>query len=118
MEDIKQEHCIPCRGDEPRLKDTEIEELKKQVPAWEVIHDEGVKKLRRRFKLGSYTLSRKFTNKVADLAEAEDHHPVIVLEYAHVTVTWWTHAINGLHRNDFIMAAKCDDQFNQIKTEK
>jgi 4a-hydroxytetrahydrobiopterin dehydratase len=115
MEEIKHEHCVPCRGDEPRLEDAEIDELIKQVPAWEVITDEGVKKLRRRYKLGTYSLSREFVNKVADLAEAEDHHPVMLFEYSHVTVMWWTHVINGLHRNDFIMAAKSDEQFDRIK---
>jgi len=50
----------------------------------------------------------EFTNKVSALAEQEDHHPLIITEYGRVTLQWWTHKIKGLHKNDFIMAAKSD----------
>jgi 4a-hydroxytetrahydrobiopterin dehydratase len=54
-----------------------------------------------------------FTNKVGELAETEGHHPSLLTEWGKVTVTWWTHKINGLHRNDFIMAAKTDELYAQ-----
>jgi 4a-hydroxytetrahydrobiopterin dehydratase len=59
-----------------------------------------------------------FTNKVGGLAEEEDHHPAILTEYGKVTVVWWTHAIKGLHRNDFIMAAKTDQLAAQVAEQE
>ena len=53
----------------------------------------------------------KFVSKVANLAEEEDHHPEIILEWGKVTVSWWSHKIKGLHKNDFIAAAKTDCLF-------
>ena len=61
----------------------------------------------------SYKDSLNFTNKVAELAEVEDHHPEIVLEWGNVTVSWWSHKIKGLHKNDFICASKTDDLFQK-----
>ena len=60
------------------------------------------------FAFSSYEDSVNFTNKVAELAEQEDHHPEIILEWGKVTVVWWSHKIMGLHKNDFICAAKTD----------
>ena len=62
---------------------------------------------------GKFKDSVNFTNKVAELAEAEDHHPEIVLEWGNVTVSWWSHKIKGLHKNDFICASKTDDLFQE-----
>ena len=56
-----------------------------------------------------------FTNRVADLAEAEGHHPAIITEWGRVTIRWWTHAIGGLHKNDFIMAARTDKLYAPIE---
>jgi 4a-hydroxytetrahydrobiopterin dehydratase len=117
MDEIRHEHCIPCRGDEPRLNDAEIDELKPQVPEWEVVEDEGVKKLRRRFKTGDYHLPPQLVNHLKEVADAEDHHPVIEYEPGHIVIDWWTHSIKGLHRNDFIMAAKTDEIFEKAKNE-
>jgi pterin-4a-carbinolamine dehydratase len=64
--------------------------------------------LERVFKFKNYAQSVAFANRVAEIAESQHHHPAIVLEWGRVTVTWWTHAIGGLHRNDLIMAARTD----------
>ena len=64
--------------------------------------------LRRVFKFNNYQESLEFTKKVAALADQEDHHPAILLEWGKVEVTWWTHKIGGLHKYDFIAAAKTD----------
>ena len=66
-------------------------------------------KSNRVFKFDDYEQSLKFSQKVAALAEEEDHHPAILLEWGKVEVTWWTHKIGGLHKNDFIAAAKTDN---------
>jgi len=55
----------------------------------------------------------EFTNKVGELAEKEGHHPALLTEWGRTTVTWWTHKIKGLHRNDFIMAAKTDELYQR-----
>jgi 4a-hydroxytetrahydrobiopterin dehydratase len=100
--------CIPCRGGDPSLTDTQIQELEPQVPEWKVVERDGIKRLERVFKFRNFKDALAFTVKVGDLAEAEDHHPALTTEWGKVTVTWWTHAIKGLHQNDFVMAAKTD----------
>jgi len=100
--------CVPCRGGEPTLTETEIEELQPQVPEWQVKEVDGVKRLERVFKLKDFAEALAFTDKIGAVAEEEGHHPLIVTEWGRVTIQWWTHKIKGLHRNDFIMAAKTD----------
>ncbi len=107
-ENLRKLKCIPCRGDEPRLTESEIQEYAPQVQEWKIIERDQVKRLERSFKFPDFKRALEFTTRVGELAEAEDHHPVITTEWGKVTVTWWTHVIKGLHRNDFIMAAKTD----------
>jgi len=105
---LSQMKCVACRGSEPTLTDAQIAELHLQVPEWQIKEVDGVKRLDRVFKLKNFIEAIAFTNKVAMIAEKEDHHPLIITEYGRVTVNWWTHKIGGLHQNDFIMAAKTD----------
>jgi 4a-hydroxytetrahydrobiopterin dehydratase len=109
MNDLKELACVPCRGGEPPLSEAEIATLKPQLPDWEIIEVDGIQRLQRAFKFKNFTQALEFTNRVGELAETEDHHPAILTEWGKVTVTWWTHKIKGLHRNDFIMAAKTDE---------
>ena len=108
MEDLAGTKCVPCRGGEPILTDAEIENLKPFVPLWLIKEVDGVKRLERIFKLKNFAEALKLTNQIGAIAEAEDHHPLIVTEWGRVTVQWWTHIIRGLHNNDFIMAARTD----------
>jgi 4a-hydroxytetrahydrobiopterin dehydratase len=108
MSDLTQIKCVPCRGDEPTVTDAEIAEIMPQVSEWQIVEREGVKRLERAFKFKNFAQALAFTNKVGGLAEAEGHHPAILTEWGKVTVTWWTHKIRGLHRNDFVLAAKTD----------
>ena len=103
--------CIPCRGGEPALTEAEVADLMLHVPQWQLVERDGIPHLERLFKFKSYTQSVEFTNKIAAIADEEDHHPLIILEWGKVTVQWWTHIVKGLHRNDFIMAAKTDEIF-------
>lgn len=103
--------CVPCRGDEPTVTEEEITELKPDVPEWELVQRNSVRQLEREFKFKNFKQALDFTNQIGEIAEAEGHHPVLVTEWGKVTVTWWTHKINGLHRNDFVMAAKTDEQY-------
>lgn len=74
---------------------------------------EGIKRLQRVFKLKDYAEALALANRIAAIAEEEDHHPLITLEWGRVTVQWWTHVITGLHKNDFIMAARTDELFGE-----
>src|SRR6266508_1007192 len=103
--------CTPCRGDEPPASDQEIAKLKPFIPEWTLTEHDGVKRLERVFKFRDFAQALTFTNKVGEIAEFEGHHPVLLTEWGKVTVTWWTHKIRGLHRNDFIMASKTDRAF-------
>ena len=73
-----------------------------------MIERDGIRRLERVFRLKDFAQALAFTNKVGAIAEAEGHHPALLTQWGSVTVTWWTHKIRGLHRNDFIMAAKTD----------
>ncbi len=112
MQDLTQLKCVACRAGEPTVTDAEIAEYAPQVPEWRIVEREGTKRLEREFKFKNFREALAFTNKVGEIAEQEDHHPAIVTEWGKVTITWWTHTINGLHRNDFIMAAKTDRLYN------
>jgi 4a-hydroxytetrahydrobiopterin dehydratase len=86
MTELTKMNCVACRGDEPKLTETEIEELKPEVPEWQVIEVEGVKRLERAFKLKNFIEAVALTNKIAMIAEKEDHHPLIVTEWGRVKV--------------------------------
>lgn len=104
--------CVACRGDEPKLTDAEIEDLLRHIHGWDVKEVDGMKRLSKTFKFKNFAEALAFTNKVGAAAEAEDHHPLITTEWGKVTLQWWTHKIGGLHKNDFIMAAKTDELFS------
>lgn len=105
---LANEKCVACRRDSPPVTEAEMHELKPQVPDWAVVAREGVQRLERVFRFKNFADALSFTNRVGALAEAEGHHPAILTEWGQVTVTLWTHKIRGLHRNDFLMAAKID----------
>ena len=113
MESLISQKCVACKADAPKVTDDELIELLKEIPEWKPITEESMLRLQRVFEFQDYSSAVQFTNKVADLAEQEDHHPAILLEWGKVEVTWWTHKILGLHKNDFIAAAKTDLVFNQ-----
>lgn len=108
---LAQQMCVPCRGGEPTLSEEEVGELHPQVPDWEVIVENGVRKLQRSFKFRNFTEALAFTNRVGEAAEEQDHHPRLETQWGKVTVTWWTIVIRGLHTNDFIMAARTDEVY-------
>jgi len=85
-----------------------MRELGREVPEWDVVEREGIPRLERVFRFPDFRGALAFTQRVGELAESEHHHPALLTEWGRVTVTWWTHKIRGLHRNDFIMAAKTE----------
>ena len=108
MKSLAEMKCVPCQGGEPTVTEEEMAELKPKVPDWQVVEQDGVKCLERVFAFKNFAQALAFTNRVGEIAEEEGHHPVLVTGWGKVTVTWWTHEIDGLHRNDFVMAAKTD----------
>ncbi|HJV29345.1 MAG TPA: 4a-hydroxytetrahydrobiopterin dehydratase [Gaiellaceae bacterium] len=105
---LTEERCVACRRDAPTVSDAEIAALLPQIPDWELLELDGVKRLRRVFSFDDFAQALDFTRTVGALAEEEGHHPALLTEWGRTTVSWWTHKIKGLHRNDFIMAAKTD----------
>ena len=111
MDQLTQLKCIACRKGEPTVTEEEIAEFRPQVPDWDISEVDGVKRLEKVFKFDNFVHALAFTNKIGELAEEEGHHPALLTEWGKVKVSWWTHKIGGLHRNDFIMAAKTDPMF-------
>lgn len=96
--------CIPCEGGIPPLSLQKINELMPKIEGWELQGD----KISKNFQFENFKEAIRFVNKVAELAEQENHHPNILINYNIVIITLWTHAVNGLSENDFILAAKID----------
>ena len=113
-EALTAEKCVACRRDAPTVTDAEIAELHPQVPDWELVELDGIKRLRRVFPFDDFAQALAFTDEVGAVAEAQGHHPALLTEWGRVTVSWWTHKIKGLHRNDFIMAAKTDELYQSV----
>lgn len=108
MTDLTQKKCQPCTGDTPPLKPEEIFRLHERIPEWMI---SSGRKLVRTFEFDEFTEAIDFVDDVAELAEDEDHHPNMTIDYNKVTFTVWTHAIDDLSENDFILAAKIDDLY-------
>ena len=109
MNDLSHQSCEACRADSPSVPEAEQKTLMQALPGWSIEDHDGVMKLEKTFRFDDFLKALVFTNKVGELAETEGHHPRLVTEWGRVAVTWWTHKIKGLHRNDFIMAAKTDE---------
>src|SRR5688500_7793679 len=105
---LTQSSCEPCRGGVPTLTPAEIAGLAPEVPEWQVAEVDGISRLRRTFTFPDFASALAFANRVGDIAEREGHHPDLHVAWGKVTVETWTHKIHGLHRNDFVLAAKID----------
>ncbi len=108
MANLAQETCVACRAGAPTVTPDEVTMLLREIPEWDLVERDGVRQLTRSFAFKDFAEALAFTNQVGELAEQAGHHPALVTEWGRVSVTWWTHKIRGLHRNDFIMAAKTD----------
>lgn len=113
MADLTQEKCVACNRASPKVTGDELASLKPQIPDWDIVEVAGVPRLARVFKFPDFAQALSFTNRVGALAEEEGHHPALLTEWGKVTVSWWTHAIGGLHRNDLIMASRTDRLYRQ-----
>ena len=106
MSDLASKTCVPCRGGTPPLKGEELDDLRRQVPEWEVVEEHH---LRRRFRFKNFREALGFVNRVGELAEEQGHHPDVRFGWGYAEVTVYTHKIDGLTESDFILAAKISE---------
>lgn len=104
-EELSVKKCIPCEGGMPPMSGEETNQYLSRVLNWELVEN---KKIKKEYKFKTFKNSLEFVNRVAAVAEEEQHHPTITIIYNKVRITLSTHAIGGLSQNDFIMAAKID----------
>lgn len=114
MPELAQEKCEVCEVGAPTVTQAEMFAFQPQIPEWKVVERDGVKRLERSFRFPDFASALAFTVRVGELAEQEGHHPTIVTAWGRVTVTWYTHKIKGLHRNDYVMAARTDVAYSQM----
>ena len=105
MNTLLSKRCAPCEAGSGQLTANEIEQFRTQVPQWEIVNRH---ELRRKFKFKNFAEALAFVNKVGAVAEAEGHHPDISFGWGYVEITLFTHSVDGLSENDFILAAKID----------
>ncbi len=103
---LSTKRCVPCQAGTPPLSRADIEKYLSQIGAGWTLEEEKV--LSKQFKFQNFVEAMKFVTTVADIAQAEGHHPDIHISYNKVRFDLWTHAIRGLSENDFILAAKIE----------
>ena len=109
MSDMAKLAGVDCRGDVLPVSADEQTNLLAELDGWVIDTEHGTDKLVRTFDFPDFVSALAFANRVGALAEVENHHPQLIVEWGRVDVSWWTHIIDGLHLNDFIMAARCDE---------
>ena len=113
MQELTQMKCVACNKDSPIVTDEEISELKPIIPDWELLEVNGVDRLENSYRFRNFVDAMAFSIQVGIISEEEGHHPAILTEWGTVKISWWTHKIKGLHKNDFIMAAKTDQLYSE-----
>ena len=109
MSDLHNKNCIPCRGGVSPFEISEIHKYLKKVDGWDVKSDnDKIYYLIKQFKFNNFLESQSFVNRVGEIAEREGHHPDIWFGWGYAKIKIFTHAINGLHESDFVLAAKID----------
>ena len=106
MSELAKRTCVPCKGDVPPLRGKELANLAGQVRGWKVFEEHHLVKS---FDFPDFVSALEFVKAIAAVAEEQGHHPDILLRWGSVTVTIWTHKIDGLTESDFILAAKIDE---------
>jgi 4a-hydroxytetrahydrobiopterin dehydratase len=110
---LAQRHCVECRPGTPSLPRDEVDRLLAQVPSWTAEEADGHLRLARRIKFKGFMPGVELINRIAPIAEAEGHHPDLLLSYGSLTIWLWTHAAGGLTGNDFILAARVNEAISQ-----
>lgn len=106
---LSQLSCEACRADAVPASEAEREAFLREIPDWRVESVDGVDRLTREFTFPDFAEALSLTVRIGDLAEEVGHHPLLITEWGKCTVSWWSHEMGGLHRNDFILAARTDE---------
>lgn len=106
--ELAKQQCSACRPDSPAVPATEQKELLRGLPGWDIRTRSDIPRLVKTYVFKDFRTALVFTNRVGQLAEDANHHPELLTEWGRVRIAWWTHSIKGLHRNDFILAARCE----------
>ncbi len=106
--DLRQLQCEPCKGNSVPVEAADYAALLTQLPGWQIEHSNGVSMLTKSYRFKRYGQCLAFVQQIGELAESHDHHPEMTINWGKVQVSWWTHTINGLHLNDFILAAETE----------
>ncbi len=109
MNSLVNEKCKIARIGSSSIIGPELSNYMEMVSGWELKNRGDLLILSKNFEYSAYASGLNFVNDIANISEENNHHPRIIFEYSTVIVQWWTHSINGLHRNDFVMAAKTDE---------
>ena len=106
MSVLSQKSCVPCKGGVPPLSQDAVVALLRQVGGWNASHDHA--RIEKTYRFSRYPETIAFVNRIADVAEGQNHHPVLHVGFRELTVEIWTHKIDGLTESDFVLAAKLD----------
>tara|TARA_Y100001949_G_C15723776_1_gene216322 strand:+ start:53 stop:397 length:345 start_codon:yes stop_codon:yes gene_type:complete len=113
MTDLFEKKCVPCEGGTPSLEYNEIHKYLKKVDGWDVKKNEKKNYyIEKKFNFKNFIESQKFINIVGNISENERHHPDISFGWGYAIIKIYTHAVQGLSENDFILASKIDKSFN------
>lgn len=115
MSELANRACEACRPGAPQATEAEIAEWLPHLPGWEIIEVDSVPQLTRLYKCKNFLAAMALAEQITEIAEAENHHPALLVEWGKLRVTWWTHKIKGLHQSDFIMAARTDGLVDYVK---
>ena len=110
---LSKESCEACYAGAVRLTTVEENLLLQNLTLWDINTQQGIPQISRVYAFDDFQQALKFANQVGEIAESVGHHPAILVEWGKVKVTWWSHEIAGLHKNDFIMASRTDDIFER-----
>lgn len=110
-ESLSEMKCEACRADATPATPEEQEKFGREIPDWEVKTVDGVDRLVRSYSFKNFAEALAFTNRIGAIAEEAGHHPKLVTEWGRCEVSWWSHEMGGLHRNDYILAARTDKAF-------
>ncbi len=114
IEQLRSKKCLPCEGGVSKLEPSSAEAQMSRLQGWTIVH-EG-ERIRKEWVVKNFMAAMRFFHKVAEVAEAEGHHPDLhLVGYRNVAIEIWTHAIGGLSENDFILAAKIDELPIELK---
>ena len=105
MEELSKKKCVPCEGSAKPLDEDRINQLRKQIKNWKICENHHLSK---KFKFADFNSALDFINKIAKICDVENHHPNIEFSWGYAIITIYTHAIDGLSENDFILASKID----------